>query len=97
MANKTVLMTKIRLILKFFTQGKSKVQISEQTGTSRNTVKKYIGRFLSERMTFDVVDAMTYMELEMLFGGAEPLDKDPRYEQLQRMFPDLEKRYKQRG
>lgn len=45
MANKTVLMTKIRLILTFFTQGKSKVQISEQTGILRNKVKKYIGSF----------------------------------------------------
>ncbi len=40
MANKTILMTKIRQILRSFTQGKSKVQISEQTGASRNTVKK---------------------------------------------------------
>ena len=30
MTNKTILMTKIRQILRSFTQGKSKVQISEQ-------------------------------------------------------------------
>jgi transposase len=97
MANKTLLMTKIRLILKSFTQGKSKVQISEQAGTSRNTVKKYIRRFLAEKMTFDAVNLMTDVELEVLFGGGEPADKGPRYEQLQQMLPGLEKRYKQRG
>lgn len=97
MANKTILMTKIRQILRFFTQGKSKVQISEQTGASRNTVKKYIRRFLSEKMTFDVLDSMTDTELEALFGSAEMPDKDPRYEQLQCMLPSLEKRFKQKG
>lgn len=34
MANKTILMSKIRQILRSFTQGKSKVQISDQTGKS---------------------------------------------------------------
>ncbi len=58
-------MTKIRQILRSFTQGKSKVQISEQTGTSRNTVKKYIRKFLSEKMTFDILSSMSDTELEV--------------------------------
>lgn len=97
MANKTILMTKIRQILRFFVQGKSKVQISEQTGASRNTVKKYIRKFLSEKMTFDVLNSMSDTELEVLFGSVETPDKGPRYEQLQGMLPDLEKRFKKRG
>ena len=97
MANKTILMTKIRQILRFFIQGKSKVQISEQTGASRNTVKKYIRKFLSEKMTFDVVNSMSDTELEVLFGSVESPDKGPRYEQLQGMLPTLGKRFKQKG
>lgn len=97
MANKTILMTKIRQILRSFTQGKSKVQISEQTGSSRNTVKKYIRKFLAEKMTFDMLSSLTDTELEVLFGSAEPPDKGERYEQLQRLLPDLEKRFKQKG
>lgn len=97
MANKTILMTKIRQILYFFTQGKSKLQISEQTGASRNTVKKYIRKFLSEKMTYDVLSSMSDTELEALFGSVESPDKGPRYEQLQCMLADLEKRFKQRG
>src|SRR5450432_3597477 len=97
MANKTILMNKIRQILHFFTQGRSKVQISEQTGASRNTVKKYIRKFLSEKMTYDVLSNMSDTELEAFFGSVETPDKGPRYEQLQCMLADLEKRFKQKG
>ena len=75
MANKTILMSKIRQILRSFTQGKSKVQISEQTGASRNTVKKYIRKFLTEKMTFDMLNSLSDAELEVLFGSVEPPDK----------------------
>lgn len=97
MANKTILMSKIRQILRSFTQGKSKVQISEQSGASRNTVKKYIRKFLTQKMTFDMLNSLSDAELEVLFGSVEPADKGERYEQLQRMLPDLEKRFKQKG
>lgn len=97
MANKTIEMTKIRQILRSFTQGKSKVQISEHTGTSRNTVKKYVRKFIAEKMTFDMLSKLTDTELEVMFGSAELPDKGERYEQLQRMLPDLEKRFKQKG
>jgi transposase len=97
MANKTIVMTKIRQILRSFTQGKSKVQISEQTGSSRNTVKKYIRKFIAEKMTFDMLSSLTDTELEVMFGSVETPDKGPRYEQLQRLLPDLEKRFKQKG
>jgi transposase len=97
MANKTILMTKIRQILRSFTQGKSKVLISQQTGASRNTVKKYIRKFLSEKMTFDMLSSMSDTELEVLFGSAELIDRDPRYEPLQLMLPDLEKHFKKKG
>jgi transposase len=97
MANKTILMNKIRQILHYFTQGKSKVQISEQAGVSRNTVKKYIRKFLSEKLTYDVISNMTDTDLETLFVSVEPPGMDPRYEQLQRMLPELEKRFKQKG
>ncbi|MBK9730655.1 MAG: IS21 family transposase [Chitinophagaceae bacterium] len=97
MANKTILMSKIRQILRLFTQGKSKVQISEQTGASRNTVKKYIRRFISEKITYDLLSSMSDTELEVLFGSVETVGKDQRYEVLQQMLPDLEKRFKKKG
>ena len=40
MANKTIFMSRIRQILRLYTQGASKKKISELTTASRNTVKK---------------------------------------------------------
>lgn len=97
MANKTIEMSKVRQILRLFTLGKSNVQISDQTGSSRNTVKKYIRKFLLEKMTYDELSSISDTELEVLFVCVESPDKGPRYEQLQGMLADLEKRFKQKG
>ena len=45
MANKTILMSRIRQILRLYTQGTSKKRLSELTASSRKTVKKYIQKF----------------------------------------------------
>jgi len=97
MANKTIDMSKVRQILRLFTQGRSKLEISRQTGCSRNTIKRYISRFLQEKLVFEELSGVSDAELEALFGGSQPVEPDARYDALQRMLPDLEKRYKQRG
>jgi ATP-dependent DNA ligase len=80
MANKTILMTRIRQILRLYTQGKSKKQISQLTSSSRNTVKKYIHKFILEHLTYDVVNEMSDHDLDLLFGYTEPAVKDERFE-----------------
>jgi transposase len=97
MANKTILMSRIRQILRHFTQGKSKKQISVLTGASRNTVKKYIHKFIQERITYDVIEQMNDHDLEQLFGYIEPPLKDDRHDQLQLFFSDTEKQMKRKG
>jgi len=97
MANKTIDMSKIRQILRFFTQGKSKVYISQQTGASRNTVKRYIRRFLQEKLTYEDICNMQDSELEVMFGSSQPPDLGHRYDELQRLLPDLGKRFKQKS
>ena len=47
MANKPIAMLKLRQVLRYFTEGTSKKQISIITGVARNTLKRYIARFLS--------------------------------------------------
>jgi len=42
MANKKTDMSKLRQMLRLYTQGESKLKISELTGVSRNTLKKYL-------------------------------------------------------
>jgi transposase len=90
-------MSKVRQILRLFTQGRSKLEISRQSGCSRNTIKRYINRFLQERLLFDEISGLSDAELEAIFGGSQPVEPDHRYDELQRMLPELEKRYKQRG
>jgi hypothetical protein len=45
MANKITDMSKIRKVIKFYCNGKSKLFISSYLSLSRNTVKKYISLF----------------------------------------------------
>lgn len=97
MANKTILMSRVRQILRLFTQGKSKKHISEMTASSRNTVKKYIHKFIQERITYDVINDMSDHELDKMFGYIEPPVKDDRYGQLQLLLPELEKQMKRKG
>ena len=42
MANKKTDMSKLRQILRLHARGESKLKISELTGVSRNTLKKYV-------------------------------------------------------
>ena len=46
MANKPIAMLKLRQVLRYFTEGTSKKQISTITGVARNTLKRYIARFV---------------------------------------------------
>ncbi|RYY43596.1 MAG: transposase [Chitinophagaceae bacterium] len=97
MANKTILMSRIRQILRLYTEGTSKKKISELTGSSRNTVKKYIQKFHREHLTFEQVSEMTDHDLEQLFGSVEPVVKDARLDQLQTLLPEMEKQLKRKG
>lgn len=72
MANKTIRMSRIRHILRLHTQGESRKKISALTGTSRNTVKKYILRFIKEHLAFDDINEMSDHELNVMFGQVEP-------------------------
>lgn len=97
MANKTIRMSKVRQILRLFVQGKSKKQISELTASSRNTVRKYLHKFIQERITYEEVEQMSDQQLDQLFGYIEPPLKDQRYEHLKLLLPELEKQMKRKG
>ena len=97
MANKTILMSRIRQILRLYTQGQSNKKISELTASSRNTVKKYIHKFIHEHLTYDLISGISDHELDLLFGYTEPAVKDERFEQLQSLLPDMEKQMKRKG
>lgn len=97
MANKTILMSRIRQIFRLHAQGRSKKQISILTGCSRNTVKKYLHRFIEKRLTFTEIDQMNDHDLEQVFCPSEAPTREERFEQLQALMPELEKQMKRKG
>src|SRR5690349_15301800 len=97
MANKTILMSRIRQLLRLYAQGKGKKQISMLTGIARNTVKKYLQLFTTLKLTYADVDALSDYELDQLFTPPPPTTKDERYEQLQQLLPCIEKQLKHKG
>src|SRR6267154_3340183 len=97
MANKIIHMTKIRQILRLYTQGESKRKISELTGIARNTLKKYVSQYIRNRLTLDAVNAMNDHELELFFAANIEPPKEKRFEDLQPLLPVYEKELKRRG
>ena len=97
MANKSINMLRLRQILRYYTQGTSKKQISAITGVARNTVKRYIGRFISLRITYEDVASLSDHELEKLFIEPNPKLPDERFERLQQLLPDIEKQMSRKG
>ena len=97
MANKQIIMGKVRQVLRLHTQGKSKLNISEQLGISRNTVKKYINHFTTHKITFEELNELTDSDLEDLFGHKEPEEPTDRYKQLLSFFPKVSKEIKRDG
>jgi len=97
MANTTISMSKIRQILRMYSQGRSKLSIAAQTGVSRNTAKKYLAAFDASGCTFDEINALNDKELEDFFGGSQERPPDKRMLSLQRCFPQVDKELKRTG
>lgn len=98
MANKPIAMNKIRQIIKLHSYKKGKKFISQQTGIARNTVKKYIQRFQGLRLTVQDIDEMDDQRLDELFGKPPAVREPPkRYEELQVLFPYIDKELRRTG
>lgn len=92
-------MSRLRQVLRlYYSQGRSKKQISQLTGTSRNTVKKYIVRFIELGLTMSDIDSMDDFKLSTLFTPREQvLPAGERYGHLQGLLPQLEKELGRKG
>jgi hypothetical protein len=97
MANKAIEMIKVRQILRLYEQGHSKVQISVLTGVARNTLKRYLRKFIAGQYTFEQVSSLNDHELEMLFGSDDEPKADPCFEVLQKLLPEINKQLKRKG
>jgi transposase len=99
MSNKPIKMSKVRNLLRLYTEGVSKQSIAERTGLPRNTVKKYINLFEASNRSLEELGVMSDGELELMFLEMVPrsyIEDDPKYKAALEYFPDMEKAYKRK-
>jgi transposase len=91
MANKTIDMSKIRKVIKFHHNGKSKLFISNYLSLSRNTVKKYISHFKVLDISFEELNKKSDSELESIFSQKTVECISPKLQELYNFFPKMER------
>ena len=79
-------MSKIRKVIKMYSNGKSKLFISSYLSLSRNTVKKYISLFEVQGLTLEMINEKTDAELELLFSHNTLESISPKLQVLQDFF-----------
>lgn len=98
MANTPITMNKLRSILRLYCTGTGIRTISAMTITSRNTVKRYIRVFNTLDLSYEDLMRKDDNELSGLFSA--PKEDTPvslRYQQLEKLLPDICKKLKKRG
>ena len=73
MSNKTIEMFTIRQILRLYSSGMGAKSISKSTGVARNTIKKYLYRYVLSEKTFEQIETMSDAEMSQLFLIKEPI------------------------
>ncbi len=71
MANKPIVMSKLRRVLQLYKQGKSKLFISNYLALSRNTVNKYTTQSLLLNKSTEELLTCSDVDLEKLFTDPE--------------------------
>jgi transposase len=97
MANKLIIMSKLRQILKMYCDGHSKRHIAKLHSVSRNTVRRHLNHFLCLKMSFDELSKLSDKELDDLFRQDNPVVPLNKLEQLYKFFQYAEKQLKRRG
>lgn len=67
MPNKTIDMFTIRQILRLYASGKGTKTISQSTGVARNTVKKYLRKYVESRLTMSELDKRSDAQMSKFF------------------------------
>jgi len=96
MPNNPISMVKIRQLLRLYAHGKSKHYIAQQTGISRNTVKKYLKEYEDSGMELEELFSLNDKDLEELFMKPDQQPTE-RQQLLFKMFPDMDKELRRKG
>jgi len=97
MANKTIVMSKLRRLLQLYSKGKSKLFISKYLELSRNTVDKYVLQYELLDLPLEEIDKLSDPDLDKLFFVQVSDDLSPRHKVLYDFFPYMEKELKKTG
>lgn len=97
MPNNPISMNRLRQILRLHEQGKSHHEISRMTGSSRNTIRRYLRIFRSEALSFEAVEQMNNHQLSLVFQLQETHRENVKTEQLVAMMPGIEKILRRKG
>lgn len=96
MAGKTIIMSKLKQIIRLRSEGVALQTIAKAVDASRNTVKKYLRLIEVKGLMTDHLLALEDNELEALFEDPDP-DDEQRLVTLTAMFPYMEKELKRTG
>jgi transposase len=97
MSNKTIIMSKVRQILKLFSEGIGKKKIGSRLSVSKNTVKHYIDFYLRLKIPYKEIEKLSDLELNNLFHPPQTKAPHEKLQQLYECFPDVEKQLRRRG
>lgn len=97
MANKAISMSKIRQIIKLYSQQMGKRKIGERLGMSKNTVKLYIEQFRQLKTTKEDLFKLTDFDLNKLFHPPVEITSNDRVKQLYDFFPVMTTQLRRRG
>ncbi len=99
MANRKLSMNKLRQVLRCHASGNGAKSISNLTGIARNTVRKYLRRFMELDREIEDLLRLGDPDLNAVFGvrtaGAEPAS--PRHMEVMSLMPDYVRRLKKKG
>lgn len=97
MANKTTSMSKIRQIIKLYSQQMGKKKIGDRLGMSKHTVKLYIDYFRSLKTTKEELFKLSDFDLNKLFHPPKEVLLTDRLSQLYAFFPVMAVQLRRRG
>ena len=97
MANKSIVMNKIRRLIQLHEQGRSKLFISEYLELSRTTIIKYLDLYKVLGWPAEKVLSMSDIELEKFFVEPPPKVFPQKLKNLYKFFPYVEKQLKKPG
>ena len=90
-------MSKLRQILKMYSQSYSKQYISDTTGVARNTVKSHLRTLVSTGRNIQDILALTDTELEAVFKGKPAIRNEETVVELYAFFSNGVKKLARRG